>query len=126
MPEPAPDSFAPINRQDVEKPDTLAFRLNLLFRRTFDQVSKLIGVSGPCRMGAGPYTFTGLVTHEKQVEFQEGAKIAGATDRLGNHKVLMLEDLAEYANDAAAKLGGLVPGDLYRTATGQVMVVLDF
>lgn len=30
--------------------------------------------------------------------------------------------LAVYADNAAAKAGGLVDGQLYRTATGQVMV----
>jgi hypothetical protein len=32
-------------------------------------------------------------------------------------------NLSVYANDAAAAAGGLVAGQLYRTSTGQVMVV---
>lgn len=35
-----------------------------------------------------------------------------------------LENLPEYANDAAALAGGLASGDLYRTALGAVHVVL--
>jgi hypothetical protein len=34
-----------------------------------------------------------------------------------------IANLPVYANDAAAAAGGLVAGQLYRTSTGQVMVV---
>jgi hypothetical protein len=35
-----------------------------------------------------------------------------------------LENLPEYAGDTQALAGGLASGDLYRKATGEVMVVL--
>ena len=36
---------------------------------------------------------------------------------------LILGDLSIYANNAAAKAGGLIDGDVYRTGTGQLFVV---
>jgi hypothetical protein len=40
-----------------------------------------------------------------------------------NNGVLRLDALATYADNAAALSGGLVAGDLYKTSTGQVMIV---
>ncbi len=38
--------------------------------------------------------------------------------------IIKAASLAEYADDAAAKTGGLAEGDFYRTSAGVVMVVL--
>ena len=40
------------------------------------------------------------------------------------NEALRFGNIPEYADDAAAGVGGLIQGQLYRTATGQLMVKL--
>jgi len=124
MPETAVHGIPEITQADVSQPANLAFKLNMLLRMLGDNVSRLLGRAGPCRMGDGPYQFTGKTTFDKPMTLMEGVTITGTSDRLGNLLVIRVDELSEYANDAAAKAGGLHAGDFYRTATGAVMVVV--
>jgi hypothetical protein len=46
-------------------------------------------------------------------------------DHIRNIKAVLqqMDNLAVYADNAAAKVGGLTDGDLYRLSTGEIMVV---
>lgn len=126
MPEPTGQGLPEINRQDVEKPDQLVFKLNMILRTLADQLSRVSGNVGPARVGSGERTYTGPATFQKDVTLSEGVKIGWRADRNGNKKAVNISSLSEYADDTTAKAGGLLPGDLYRTPTGSVMAVLDF
>jgi hypothetical protein len=126
MPEKAMQGIPEVSRQDLEKPDQFAFKLNSILRTLAAQISNLLGVSGSVRMGNGPYTFYGATSFLKGTTTTGLAVFLGESDRSGNLRVIQVGALTEYANDTTAKAGGLEPGTFYRTATGQVMVVLPY
>ena len=61
------------------------------------------------------------LTHNHDTDY---AALAGATFTGPVIGTTLNLTLAEYADDAAAGVGGLVEGDLYRTATGEVRIKL--
>ena len=61
------------------------------------------------------------LTHNHDTDY---AALAGATFTGPVTGTTLNLTLDEYADDAAAGVGGLVEGDLYRTATGEVRIKL--
>jgi hypothetical protein len=49
--------------------------------------------------------------------------VAGSTARIQSTNTANFANTAVFADNTAAKAGGLVDGDIYRTATGQLMIV---
>ena len=126
MPEKAMQGVPEITALDVRDPSQLAFKLNAILRLLSSQISNLLGIAGPVRMGTGAYTFYGSTAFQKGTSTTGLAVFLGESDQNGNMRVIQVGSLSEYADDVAAKAGGLHPGMFYRTATGQVMVVLPY
>jgi len=126
MPEKAMQGIPEVSKQDLEKPEQFAFKLNSILRTLAAQISNLLGVSGSVRMGNGPYTFYGAASFLKGTTTTGRVVILGESDLSGNLRVIQVGAFSEYADDTTAKAGGLEPGMFYRTATGQVMVVLPY
>lgn len=126
MPEQPMHGIPEVSKQDLERPDQFAFKLNAILRSLAAQISNLMGVSGPVRTGTAARSYYGLAMFMKGTTTTGTAVFLGESDRNGNMRVIQVGSLTEYADDAAAKTGGLAPGMFYRTATGQVMVVLPY
>ncbi len=124
MPEQPMFGIPEINQQDVKEPLRLVFRLNAILRSLAAQISYALGLSGPVRTGESDYTFSGRVSMQRGATVAGTLVVLGESDRDGNWRAVQVGALSEYADDAAAKAGGLPPGSLYRTASGAVMVVL--
>jgi hypothetical protein len=53
----------------------------------------------------------------------DGASSPTEAMRIKNSRIINIANTPTYADNAAAKAGGLVDGDVYRTATGALMIV---
>lgn len=114
-----------ITTKDVGSPDLIA-KLNQAFRILSTAVLRLMGELGPTQWGEGQQTFKGEVKLLGDLGVAKRLTLNGESDRQGNMRPIWLANgLPEYANDAAAKTGGLIAGELYRTAAGAVMIVLE-
>lgn len=95
-----------IKRRDLE--DESLFRLNTLFNFLAGQIAANIGITGPV-------TFRAEVT-VPSMQCNSGLSVSGQPN---------LSGLREYADNTAALAGGLIPGDIYKTAAGELMVVVE-
>jgi len=112
-----------LTEQDV-RPESLAFKINQVLQVLASQVAQVQGRSGPFRFEVGPLVFSGRVTFEGSAEFEQSVEMAGHSDATGNPiPVRYTLGLPVYANNDAAKAGGLLAGHLYRTAEGVVRIV---
>lgn len=113
-----------ITQQDIRNPLQFAFRLNAILRMLASQISASLGLSGPVKTGDAAFTYGGPVSFQRGISVTGKLVALGESDGQGNWRTIEVGSLSEYADDAAAKAGGLAPGSFYRTADGVVMVVL--
>lgn len=99
------------------------FRLNQILKTLAEELSKVQGFSGPFIFGAGPYTFQGAVTANGGVSITGVTVLTGASNRGGAYEVARIPNISTFANNAAAKAGGLTDGYIYRTANGDLKIV---
>lgn len=106
-------SFQKITQADLH--DRTVGRLNDVLQWMTNQITRVMGNSEPFSFGASDLTFRGKATFKGDV--------SGAN--LRTTATLRHENLPVHADNAAAKSKGLKAGQVYRTATGQMMVVYD-
>ncbi len=110
-----------VTRKDLSDP--VPFRLNENFQLVAEQITQSQGYGKEVTIGPATRSYKG------QVRLQAGAEVTGTlvltptTDAKGNYKPVSSPKLSIYADNTAAKAGGLVDGDWFRTAAGQLMVV---
>jgi hypothetical protein len=113
-----------ITTEDM-KGEALVFKLNLVLQLIASQVAKAQGNNGPFSFGEGPLTFPDGTSVAGGLAVSKAIRVTGESDRNGNvNTVEFINGMPEYADDAAAKAGGLTRGRLYRTSAGAVMVVM--
>lgn len=100
------------------------FKLNSLLAFLAEHLAAVQGAQGPFEFDVGPFTFKGVVTFSEQTGFNEIATFARETRFDARPRIGALADEV-FADNTAAKAGGLTAGQLYSTATGEVMVVYD-
>lgn len=99
-----------LKKQDLEEKEP--YRLNELLRFLSEKLEEVNGEHGTVTLGLGPYNFTGEVRFNEEIFLEKGARMEHLAGRV-------------YADNDTAKEAGFVAGDLYRKATGEVMVVYD-
>lgn len=90
------------------------YKLNMALQQLFNLTSQGQAFSGPVQFGTGAITFKGTVT------FSQSVSASGAVSLTAT---VSMSALPVYANNAAAKAAKLTAGTVYRTSSGQVMVV---
>jgi len=93
-----------IAKRDLEDP--VLFRLNNMFRFLAQEIAKVQGILGEYRFRSG--------IAAPEATLSGDLSVSGQTNLF----------LREFASNAAALAGGLVPGNLYRNAAGDVKVVM--
>jgi len=112
--------FPEITEKDLrEQPQ----KVTLVLRWLAEQIVKLQGHAGHQRFGPGQMTFRGSVAAQNGVAVTGETSLSGGGDLSGNYRTLRLENVSQYADNAAALAGGLRAGDVYVTPTGAVMRV---
>lgn len=122
MAEATETSLPEITKKDLE--EARPFKLNSLLSFLAEHLAAVQGAQGPFVFGVGPYTFRGVVTLSEEANFDSTANFALEASFDARPRIGALADEV-FANNAAAKAGGLTAGQLYSTATGEVMVVYD-
>lgn len=101
------ESQIPEIRQSDLKDPTVS-RLNIVLRLLCEKIIQAQG-------GSGPFTFLAAMT----------APGLSSSSTLSVSGQPTLSGLREYADNAAALAGGLFPGDVYKTATGELRIVVE-
>jgi hypothetical protein len=100
------NSWPEVTSKDLKEGNP--WRINSTFKFILGKISLLTGSTGQMKFGKGPFDFQGPCTFEDTCEF--GTRFS-------------LRNIPQYTDNDAAKEAGAKPGTLYRTATGQVMIV---